>query len=152
MNNNLKARDIMTREVVVVSEDDSVKQVAKLFAEKRIGGAPVMRGEELVGMVTEDDLIMQDVKLHFPSFIQFLDSFIYLESMKHFEETLRKAVGARVRDVMSTEIITAREEDSVEDIATLMVQRKINRIPIVKEGKLVGMVTKGDIVRAISRA
>lgn len=151
MNNNLKAKDIMTKDVMVVSEEDSVKQVAKLFVERNIGGAPVMRGEKIVGVVTEDDLIMQDVKLHFPTYIQFLDSFIYLQSMRHFEEALRKAVGARVKDVMSTEVITAGEEDSIEEIATLMAEKRINRVPVVKDGKLIGMVTKGDIVRAIAR-
>jgi CBS domain-containing protein len=151
VNNNLKAKDIMSKDVIVVSEEDTVKQVAKLFVERKIGGAPVMRDEKIVGIVSEDDLIMQDVKLHFPTFIQFLDSFIYLQSMKRFEETLRKAVGARIKDVMSTEIVTAGEEDSIEDIATLMAEKRINRVPIVRDGKLVGMVTKGDIVRAISR-
>lgn len=152
MNSNLKVKDIMSKDVITVSPDDTVKDIAKLFADKKISGAPVLKGEELVGMVSEDDLIMQDVKIHFPTFIQFLDSFIYLQSMKHFEEALKKAVGARVRDVMTTEIVSVSEEDSIEDAATLMVEKRVNRVPVLRDGKLIGIVAKGDIVRAISRS
>lgn len=148
---NLKATDIMTKNVLTVTEDTSVKEVAKMFAENRIGGAPVVQGKIVVGMITEDDLIMQDVKVHFPTYIHFLDSFIYLGSLKRFEQELRKAVGARAKDVMSKEVVSVNENDSVEDIATLMVDKRINRLPVLRKGELVGIITKGDIVRAISR-
>lgn len=148
---NLKATDIMIKDVLTVTEDTPVKEVAKMFAENRIGGAPVVQGKIVVGMITEDDLIMQDVKVHFPTYIHFLDSFIYLGSLKRFEQELRKAVGARAKDVMSKEVVSVNENDSVEDIATLMVDKRINRVPVLRKGELVGIVTKGDIVRTISR-
>ncbi len=148
----MKVKKIMSKEVVAVSEDDTVKEVAKLFVQKKIGGAPVLRGDELVGMISEDDLIMQDVKIQFPSFIQFLDSFIYLGSMRHFEETLKKAVGARVRDVMTTDVVWVSEEDTIEDAATLMIEKRVNRVLVLRDGKLVGIVAKEDIIKAISRS
>lgn len=149
---DLKARNIMTKDVVTVTEDMSVKEVAGLFTEKRIGGAPVLRDKKIVGIISDDDLIMQDVRIHFPTYIQFLDGIIYLESWKRFEEELKKAVGAKVSDVMTTNVITSGVDDSVEDIATTMVDKHINRIPVIENGELVGVITKGDIVRAISRS
>jgi CBS domain-containing protein len=149
---NLKAKDIMTKDIVIVTEDMSVKEVADLFTKKRIGGAPVLRDKKIVGIISDDDLIMQDVRIHFPTYIQFLDGIIYLESWKRFEEELKKAVGAKVSDVMTTNVITAGADDSVEDIATTMVDKHINRIPVIENGELVGIITKGDIVKAISRS
>lgn len=149
----LKAKDIMTTDIVTVSKDAEVKEIAKLFSDKRIGGAPVVddRGK-VIGMVTDGDLIMQDVKIHFPTYINLLDGFIILGSTKRFEEQLRKAVGAKVEDVMTEEVVSVDEDASIEDVATLMMERNVSRMPVIKEGKLVGLITRGDIVRAISRS
>ncbi|HEY3375554.1 MAG TPA: CBS domain-containing protein [Candidatus Aquicultor sp.] len=149
----LRARDIMSKEIVVFTPDMTVKEAAGILSAKGISGAPVVDNEDrLVGMVSESDLIMQDVRLHFPTFIQLLDGYIYLpSSMQRFEEEFKKAVGAKVGDVMSTEVVTIGEDDTVEDIATLMVEQDISRAPVMSDGKLVGIITKGDLVRAISK-
>lgn len=148
----LKISEIMQREVVTVSPETSVKDVAKLFTDKNISGAPVVDAEgRLVGIVTDRDLIMEDVRVHFPTYIHFLDGVFYLGGLRRFEEELRKAVGATVADVMTRQVVTASEEATVEDIATLLVERGFDRIPIVREGRLVGIVTKADIVRTLAR-
>lgn len=148
----LKVKDVMSREVFVLSPSTPVKEAAKLLAEKKIGGAPVVEGDKLVGIVSEADLIMQDVKIHFPTYLHLLDGFIYLESLKKFETELKKAVGAKVEDLMTKDVICTDEEASVEEVATLMVEEGISRLPVTKEGKVVGMVTKGDLVKAISQS
>ncbi|MBI4744363.1 MAG: CBS domain-containing protein [Actinobacteria bacterium] len=79
---DLKAREIMTKDIITVTEEMTVKEVADLFTEKKIGGAPVIKNKKIIGVVTDDDLIMQDVRIHFPTYIQFLDGIIYLESLK----------------------------------------------------------------------
>ena len=148
----LKVSDMMQREVVTVSPRMSVKEVAKLFTDKGISGAPVVDDEgRLVGIVTDRDLIMEDVRVHFPTYIQFLDGIFYLGGFRRFEEELRKAVGATVEDVMTHHVVTADESATVEDVATLLVERGFDRIPIVREGRLVGLVTKADIVRTLAR-
>ena len=84
----------MERDVVTVRPDMAVKEFAELLREKTIGGMPVVDEEgRLVGIVTEGDLMALDADLHFPHYIQFLDSVIYLESARKFEERLKKAVG-----------------------------------------------------------
>lgn len=149
----LKARDIMTTDVLTVSKDARVKDIAKLFSDKRIGGAPVVdENGKVIGIVTDGDLIMQDVKIHFPHYLSLLDGFIILGSTKRFEEQLRKAVGAEIKDVMTEDVITVEEDALIEDIATLMMEKNVSRLPVVKEEKLVGLITRGDIVRAISRS
>lgn len=147
----LKVRDAMTTDVIVVNPDTPVKEIAEIMLKNRIGGVPVVENERLVGIVTEEDLIMKNVRIHFPTYIQLLDAVIYLESLKKYEEELRRAVGATAKDVMSKELVTISPDASLEDAATLMVEKGISRLPVVENDKLVGIVTKRDILRHISK-
>ncbi|RJQ53600.1 MAG: CBS domain-containing protein [Actinobacteria bacterium] len=148
-----KIREIMSRDVKTVTPETGVKDAARIMVENDIGALPVVnQAGQLVGLVTESDLILQDVKVRFPSYLQLLDGFIYLGSLSRFENTLRRAVAARVADVMSTDVLTIKGDAGVEDAATMMVERDISRLPVVNdEGAIEGIVTKHDIVRAISR-
>jgi CBS domain-containing protein len=146
-------RDIMTREVIVFKRSTPVKDAAEQLSKASVGGAPVVDDEgNLVGIVTDGDLIMQDVKLHFPTYVQLLDGYIYVPgSLQRFEHEFRKAIGATVGDVMTEEVITTDEDATIEDVATIMVDQDVSRLPVVADGKLIGIVTKGDLVRAIVR-
>ncbi|HDP70087.1 MAG TPA: CBS domain-containing protein [Actinobacteria bacterium] len=150
---DLKAKDIMTTDLITINENLSVKEVSRILLEKKIGGAPVLNDAgEMVGLVTEEDLIMQDVKLHFPTYLHFLDSYIYLGGLKKFEEDLKKAVGAKVEEVMTKEVVCVDENDSIKNVATVLVNKKLTRVPVLKEGKLVGIITKTDIMRTIAES
>jgi CBS domain-containing protein len=147
----LTARDIMTPDPVTVAPDLGVTQAAKLMVEKKVGALPVLQDGRLIGLVTEGDLIMRDVKLEFPSYIHLLDGFImYPPSTVKFEHELKKAVAATVKDVMSEEPVTIGADAPIEDVATLFVEREISRIPVLEGDKLVGIVSKSDIVRSIA--
>lgn len=149
----LKAKDIMAKDVVTLDKEMGVKEVAQLLLEKDIGGAPVVDDEgRVIGIVTEGDLIMEDVKLHFPTFIHLLSGIIYLESLKNFEEKLRKAVGVKVEDIMTKKVYTVDEKASLEDIATLMIERGISRLPVLSQDRLVGIVTRRDIVKFLAKS
>ena len=105
----LKVRDIMRTDVVTVGPDATVRELADLLAEHKISGVPVVDEDgRLLGIVTEGDVIIQDADLHFPHYVQFLESIIYLESVRKFEERFKKAFGAKVADVMSTEVSYGR--------------------------------------------
>jgi CBS domain-containing protein len=150
---NLKIRDIMQKDVITVGADTSVRDLADILAEHRISGVPVVDEERrVVGMVSEADVILQDADLHFPYYFQFLDSVIYLESVSKFKERFRKAFGAKVADIMSQDVITVSPDATVREAATLMADNKVNRLPVTESLKLVGIVTRGDIVRAIAES
>ena len=141
----------MTKEVISLKPEESVKHAAKGFVDNKIGGAPVIDDDgRLVGLISESDLISQDVKIHFPSYIHLLDSYIFLESPKRFEETLKRAAAAKVEELMTTEVVTVAPDTSIEEVATLMIEKHIGRIPVVSGGKVIGIITKGDIVRTLS--
>jgi CBS domain-containing protein len=146
------ARDIMTTDPVTASPEMSVTEAAHLMTEKRVGALPVLDpAGTLVGLVSEGDLIMQDAKVHFPTYLHLLGGFIfYPGSTERFESDLKKAVGATVADVMTSDPVTVSPEATIEDVATLLVEREISRLPVMDGGTLVGIVSKSDIVRAIA--
>lgn len=147
----LTARDVMTSDPVTVTPDLPVKDAARLMVDRKIGALPVVEDDKLVGLVTEGDLIMADVKVEFPTYIDLLSGFIfYPPSIRRFENELKKAVGAAVKDVMTAEPISVTAETTVEDVATLMVDREVSRVPVLDAGRLVGIISKSDIVRAIA--
>jgi CBS domain-containing protein len=147
----LRVRDIMQARVVTVSPEATVRELAGVLAKHKISGVPVVDEEgHVLGMVSEADVILQDAEFHFPYYIQFLESVIYLQSVAKFEERFRKAFGTKVSDVMSREVVEVSPDASIHDAATLMADHKVNRLPVVEGGRLVGIVTRGDIVRAIA--
>ena len=147
----LTARDIMTPDPVTVGRDMTVTDAAHLMTEKHIGSLPVVEDGVLVGLVTESDLIMQDVKVHFPTYLSLLGGYVFAPgSTDRFESSLRKAVAATVSDVMTADPITVSPEALVSDVATLIIERDVARIPVLEDGKLVGIVSKSDIVRSLA--
>jgi CBS domain-containing protein len=147
----LKVREIMQTEVVTVRPDATVGDLADILAKNKVSGVPVVDDQGgVLGMVSEADIILQDADLHFPYYIQFLESVIYLQSVRKFEERFRKAFGSKVTEVMSEEVVAISPDASVREAATIMADRNINRLPVTEDGKLVGIVTRGDIVRAIA--
>ena len=145
------AKDIMTTDVITIDPETSVKDAANIMSEHGISGLPVVRDNKLVGIVTENDLIIKDKKLHFPEYINVLGGIIYLESYKKFEEEFKKFTAVKVKELMTTDVITANPEDSIEDLATIMHQKNINRIPVVDNaGQMIGIVTRNNIVKHIA--
>ena len=150
---NVKVREIMETNVVTIGPDATVRELAEILAKNNISGLPVVDASgELLGVVTEGDVILEDAELHFPHYIQFLDSVIYLESVRKFEERLRKTVGVKVADVMSTDVLTVDPDMSVRQVATIMADNNVNRVPVMENDRLVGIVARTDIVRAIAES
>ncbi|HKL13311.1 MAG TPA: CBS domain-containing protein [Halanaerobiales bacterium] len=147
----ITAKDIMTTDVVTVDPETSVKEAANLMSEKDISGLPVVQNGELVGIVTENDLIIKDKKLHFPEYINVIGGIIYLESYKKFREEFKKFVAVKVKELMTEDVVTVSPDTSIEDLATIMHQENINRLPVVdNSGQLIGIVTRGNIVKHIA--
>ncbi len=145
----MKAKDIMVREVITVKREQTVEEVIKLLMAHNISGLPVVDDENrVVGIVTEGDLIYRSKELKLPSYFTILDGYIFLESPKGMEDQIRKMVGYRVEDVMTVKVITLDEEDSIERAASIMTDKKVNRLPVLKDGKLVGIISRRDIIRS----
>jgi len=149
----VKAKDIMTREVVTVTKDITVEGLARLFIRNDISGAPVVDEEgKLIGIVTENDLIKMEQRLHIPTVINIFDAVIYLGSSKKFEEDLKRMAATKVEDIYKKDVVIINENSSIENIATIMSEKNVHHLPVVKKDKIVGIVGKKDIVKAIAKA
>jgi len=148
----MKVKEIMATEVVSVGPETKVNEIARLMLERQISGVPVTDDSNaVVGIVTELDMIVRNARLHFPTYIKLLDSTFYLESPQHFGEALRRALGTTAKDIMTQNVITVGPEAEVEDVATLMVEKRVNPIPVVEDGRLVGIVSRTDLIKLLIR-
>lgn len=145
------AKDIMTKVVITVTNEMTVEELARLFIKNNISGAPVVdEGGNLKGIITENDLIKMEQRLHIPTVITIFDAVIYLGSSKKFEEDIRRMAAIKVEDLYKKDVVTVGESATIEDVATIMSEKGIHHLPVIKKGKLVGIIGKKDIVRAIA--
>jgi len=144
-------REVMTTDVLAFKPEDKVQAAAEAMSARSIGGAPVVDGEgKVVGMLNDDDLIVSDVRLHMPTVISVLGAYLELPSSAHkFDEEVRKAVGSTVGDVMTKNPETCAADATVEEVATTLHEHQLSRLPVVRDGKLVGIVARGDILKEI---
>lgn len=144
------AKDVMTEEVITIQKEANIKDVAKLLTKHGISGLPVVNeAGKIVGIVTEQDLIVRDKKLNFPDYIYLLDSVIYLESLNDFEEEFKKMVATSVKEIMTEDVISVDKNTPIEEIATLMSEAGINRVPVLDDGGVVGIVSRADLVQVL---
>jgi CBS domain-containing protein len=147
----LTAKDIMTKDVITVKPETSIEELAKLLVKHGISGAPVVDDQGgLFGIVTENDLISRNKRLHIPTVVSFLDAAIYLESSKKFEQEVRRMAATKVGDICVRKVVSITEETTLVDIATVMAEKKVHILPVVKDGKVTGIVGKRDVVRAVA--
>ena len=146
----LKAKDIMSREIVTVYPDTEVVQAAKLMLDKHISGLPVVDKEGHVkGIICQSDLMAQQRKIPLPSFFILLDGAISLTSPQQIENEIRKMSAVKVSEAMTPDPITVDTETGLEDIATLMVKHNIHTLPVLDQGWLVGVIGKEDVLRTL---
>ncbi len=146
----LKARDIMTREVITVKSQTSVKELATLLSLHHISGAPVIDdGGAVIGVVTESDLIDQSKKIHIPTVITILDSVFYLENPDKMEQEMKKIAGSKVGDICTSHPVTVEEDTPLDEIATIMAEKNVHTLPVVNAKRLVGVIGKKDIIKTL---
>lgn len=146
----LNASDIMTTDVITVKKDTSLKDLAKLLYENHINGVPVVDDDGLlIGIICESDLIRKDKKLHIPTVVAIFDWVLYLESPKKIEKEIQRINATKVEDLYTKKVVTVDEKTPIDEIATIMEQKKIYTIPVMDGDRLVGVVGKADLLRSL---
>ncbi len=144
----LNASDIMTTEVVTVKKETSLKELAEILYKNRINGVPVVDDDgSLIGIICESDLIRKDKKLHIPTVVAVFDAVFYLESSKKLEKEIKQINATTVEELYTPKVVTVDEKTPIDEIATLMSQKKIYTIPVMDGDRLVGIIGKGDVIR-----
>jgi CBS domain-containing protein len=146
-------RQVMTADPVTVTPDATVEDVVKAMREHELPGLPVVDGDDrLVGIVTESDLVIADDEgdLHIPHYIELFGGMVFLEPLRGFERRLKKAAAATARDMMTADPVTVEADDPVRKAARLIADSGHNRLPVVEGGKVVGVVTRVDVLGALA--
>ncbi|HHB75089.1 MAG TPA: CBS domain-containing protein [Desulfobulbus sp.] len=145
-----QAKDIMTTNVITAEESMSVKDLAKLLYENKISGVPVFDDKgQVIGVATESDLIDQNKKVHIPTVVAILDSFVFLENPEKMEKDIKKMAATNVGDICSHELVSVKPDTPLDEVATLMAERQVHTLPVMDGEKLVGVIGKTDIIRTL---
>jgi CBS domain-containing protein len=153
----MKVKDVMNPKVVFCKPDDTVREVAKILKENNISGVPVLEGEELVGVVSEGDLlklliIPEKGDLWLPSPFEVIE--VPIREYLGWEETkkiLSDVGSTRVEEIMTKDVYSISSEASVEEASEHMIRHRINRLPVIEDERVVGIVTRGDIIQGLAK-
>jgi CBS domain-containing protein len=144
------ARELMTRDVITVRPDTSIRDMAQILLSHRISAAPVTDAKgRLLGIVSEGDLLRRAETGTERRHSWWLD---LLASPEERAREYIKSHAAHVRDVMTKKVVTVTEETPVSEIATLLEEKRIKRVPVVRDGRVVGIVSRADLLRGIATA
>jgi CBS domain-containing protein len=145
--------EIMDRDPVTVTAETSVEEVVSRLRENELPGLPVVDGDQrLVGIVTEADLVLPDDQgdLHIPHYINLFGGTVFLEPLGRFEKRLRKAFASTAADMMTKDPDSVTPDTSVNEAARIIHDSGHNRLPVVEDGRLVGVVTRVDVLGALA--
>jgi len=148
----LFARDIMTSPVITAWPETSIKDLVALMTTYRISGIPIVTGEgELLGIVSEADLLYKELLPRPTEPVPVVRRF-RLPGAAEAAERARKAEGLRAIDIMTSPVLTTTESATVHEIAGLMVTHQINRLPVLRTDRVVGIVSRADVLKAFRRS
>ncbi len=144
------AREIMSREVISISPEEKVDEAARILVENKISGLPVVdANNHVVGIITEKDLIIRASELKVPFYVTLFDSIIFLENPIRFNNDVKKYIATQVKDAMTRKVFVVEEDTPIGEIVEIMQKRAINRVPVVRNDKLVGIITRNDILKSL---
>lgn len=148
----MQARDIMEKNLITIPPEMSVRETAQLLSKHDLTALPVVDEKgEILGIISEADLVYRLAHPHLPPHIELLGGVIYLENPFEMKKEFRKLTAVTAREIMTEKVLTVPEDTDVSDVATLMIENNINGVPVLKGKKIVGMVTRHDIVMALAR-
>ena len=147
----MQVKELMMRDCISVNPDMTVEELAKLLLEHNLSGVPVISGAgELVGIVSEGDLLHKECVPRLPNFINLLGAVIFYNGVDRFDDDFKKLMARQVADIMTDNVLTVTEDTDVHDAARLMIEHKIRQVPVVGESNfLVGMVRRSDIIKLL---
>ncbi len=147
----IKAEDIMTRDVITVCADWEITKAVDVLLSNHINGVPVVDANgNLKGILCQSDLIFQQKQVSIPPILTLLDGIIPLSSSKRLEKEFQKIAATTVEQAMIHDPVTVEPETSISKVAALMVEKHFHTVPVVSNGKLVGVIGKEDVLRTLA--
>jgi len=149
--NNPLVTHIMRAGIPHVSPEDSIGTTARLLVDHKVPGVPVVENGKIIGIITESDIIAREADVEVPTPVPFLDAIFMADAGQEFDEELRKVLAVNARQLMTSPVYSVRSSATLTEVATLMVDRGVNPIPVLNdELQFIGLVSRADVVRVIS--
>lgn len=153
----MKVKDVMNPKVVFCKPDDTVREAARVLKENNVSGAPILEGEELVGIISEADLLKLLIlpergELWLPSPFEVIE--VPIRELLGWEETKKMLsdVGSiKIEEIMTKDVHTISSEASIEEASEHMIRHRINRLPVTADDRVVGIITRGDIIEGLAK-
>lgn len=144
----MRAKDVMIKNVIFINKEDKLDEIISVLMQNHVSGVPVIdKDNQLVGMVTEKDLVTKEKGLNISSYMEFMASILFIDGKLLRNVNKKKIETLTAADVMSTPVYAVHLEATIEEIVSLMMNRHINRIPVIdKENKLVGIIGRNDLL------
>ena len=144
------AKDIMTSPAITIGPDADITEAAKILLDRDINGLPVVDDSgQVVGIICQSDLVRMQKSLPIPSLFTLLDGFVPLSTTALLETEVKRIAASKVADAMTRKVEFISPDTGVDIIATLMVDKQFHTLPVVDQGRLVGVVGKRDILRTL---
>lgn len=143
----MQVKDLMSQPVITVQEDASLEQVARTILENDVGGVPVVNSEgQITGIITESDFSAKEQSVPFSTFSapQILGQWL---SQNEIENIYQAARNRRADEIMTRNVAVLSETDSVEKAAKMLLMHDVNRLPVVRDGKPIGIIARRDLLR-----
>jgi CBS domain-containing protein len=145
-----KVADVMTRDVITVTPETTLRELATILSEKHINGVPVVDDKgNVLGVVSESDLVNQNKPLHIPTVFVILDSVIPMENPWRLQKEFKRLAATTVGDIYSKPAVSVEPDTDLSEVARIMSERRLYTLPVIEGGKLVGVVGKADIIRSL---
>jgi len=149
---DVKAADVMTRDVVCVQSTTTLQKLVELFFSKLVSGVPVIEGEKLVGIISKTDLVTHGLEKELSSILGKKMKGSANVELPDFENLLGPYLSQEtVGQVMKSPVITAKQSTSVSEIVRIMLDKKIHRIVITENEKVVGIITSMDLLHLLDK-
>jgi CBS domain-containing protein len=146
------AKDIMTTKVITISKDSTIGELSRMLLKNRISGVPVVDNEnKLIGMVTDADIITEDMEPMFPIYFDpLIISYAFIENFEKYQKDAKEYLETKVEEIMARRVKSVKKDTPTSDIARIMVKDKINRIPVVDDNnKVIGIIARADILKSM---
>jgi CBS domain-containing protein len=144
------AREIMSKDVVTVTTESRLQELAETFVETGYSTIPVLdEKDNLVGIISETDLVEQQKPLHIPTVVALFDWVLYLESQKNFKDEVDRITATTVGQLCRKNPVTCSPDDDVRTLAGLMSKHKVHLLPVMEAGQMIGVVGRLDLIRTM---
>jgi CBS domain-containing protein len=143
--------EIMRKGVPAVAPEESVARVAKLMVDYDVAGVAVVENNQIIGIITESDIVAREADVDAPTPVPFLDAIFVADAGRPYEDDIRRALAINAAMLMSAPVVSIRHDATLHEVASIMIERDVHPLPVVDhDNRYVGIVSRKDLVRVIA--